>query len=509
MSATLERAAKRIVEWKRDPRLFFYEELRMESGDPWLDEFISALPSKDPSKRQIFLKACTGAGKSAALAGANLWFLSTHGGKDGEHPKGVILSIDKANLDGNIWAELSKWQSRSEYLRSAFVWTATKFYAKDFQATWWLEARSWGKKADKEAQGRALSGLHAPYVMATLDECGDMPVSLLRVAQQIFSSQHKYAKILGGGNPTSLDGVLYQTCTNERESTYSLSITADPDDPRRGKRTDIDNAREQIRKYGRTNPWVMATILGQFPPASINALLGIEEVEDAMRRDPRPVAFTWAEKRLGVDCARFGDDRTTLCPRQGLAWRKPVELRAVRTDVIASRIMVACNKWEPANPTSVRILIDQTGGWGQGTVDQLLVAGFSPMDLVYSTPSPDPKYYNLRTYMHFMLAEHVRSSAAIPDIAETRTLRAELTANLYTMREGKLWCIDKDVIKQKLGYSPDLADGYAQTYAIPDMPARSLFQRREAQHAVTDWDVHREIAESPMKRDFDPYRDDV
>jgi hypothetical protein len=52
-----------------------------------------------------------------------------------------------------------------------------------------------------------------------------------------------------------------------------VSITADPDDPKRTPRVDIEWAREQIKLYGRENPWVMAYILGLFPPGSINALL--------------------------------------------------------------------------------------------------------------------------------------------------------------------------------------------------------------------------------------------
>jgi phage terminase large subunit len=508
MNALLKAAASRVRTWRETPRTFFYDELKFDF-DAWQEEFIEKLPSQDPKEKQIALKACTGPGKSAVLAGANLWFVAVFGGKTGtEHPQGVVTSIDQSNLKSGIWKEIAAWRSHSEYLQAAYELTSTRLFAREFPETWFVEARTWAKKADPEAQGRAMSGIHGPFLMATLDESGDMPAPILRVAQQIFSSQHRWAKVLTAGNPTSLEGALYHICVTEAHRTYVISITADPDDPKRAKRTDIENAREQIRVYGRTNPWVMATILGQFPPSSINALLGIEDVEAAMRRHARPDAYDWAEKRLGVDCARFGDDRTTICPRQGIAWFKPVELRGVRTSVIAARIITGANKWEPRDPTSIRVLIDQTGGWGQGTVDQLDVAGYAPMDLVYSTPSPDPKYYNLRSYMHFTMADHVRSSAVIPDLPETKTLRAELTAALYTLREGKLWVIDKAIIKQKLGYSPDLADGYAQTYAIPDMPKMSRLAQAQARRAKTEFDPHRE-EETRAKTEFDPYRETI
>jgi len=57
-------------------------------------------------------------------------------------------------------------------------------------------------------------------------------------------------------------------------------------------------------------------VLGEFPPTSINALLGVEE---AMPRHLRIDQYDWAQKRLGVDVVRFGDDRTVIFPRQALS----------------------------------------------------------------------------------------------------------------------------------------------------------------------------------------------
>jgi len=116
-------------------------------------------------------------------------------------------------------------------------------------------------------------------------------------------------------NPTSFDGVLYVASVTQSHLWDIIKITGDPDDPERSPRISIEWAREQIKEYGRDNPWVMATILGMFPPASINQLLGIEEVEAAMARGLRPDVYEWEKKRLGIDVARFGDDRTVLFPR--------------------------------------------------------------------------------------------------------------------------------------------------------------------------------------------------
>lgn len=506
----IDAAAAQVKIWRENPRSFFYGELKMADDDPWQDRFIEKLPSQNPNEKMIALKACTGAGKSAVLGAAQCWFVACHGGRDAtEHPIGIVTSIDQTNLKSGVWKEIAVWRSRSEYMTRAFELTASRLYAKHAHDTWYVEARTWARRADPEAQGRAMSGIHGKRVMATIDEAGDIPVPLLRVAKQILSSEHEWGKLLIGGNPTSLDGVLHQVCVLESHLCYQISITADPDDANRGRRTDIDNAREAINLYGRENPWVKATILGQFPPVSICALLGIEDVETAMRRQPRTDQYEWAEKRLGVDCARFGGDRTTICPRQGPLWNLPVELRDVRTNLISARIVEACHKWEPRDPTSIWIGVDQTGGWGQGTVDQLIVAGFSPIDLVYSTPASEPQYLNLRAQMYFRMADHVRKSAAIPEHPLTASLRRELTAATYTLREGRLAIEDKGLIKKRLGYSPDLADGYAQTYATPDMPRRSRIARENSAHAVTDFDPYSDSTGERPKTDFDPYSDRI
>jgi hypothetical protein len=508
--STVDTAASQVRTWRENPRSFFYGELKMDDDDPWQDQFIEKLASQDPLEKVIALKACTGAGKSAVLGATINWFVGTHGGKEAtEHPIGIVTSIDQSNMNSGIWKEAAVWRSRSEYMMRGFEQTATKFYAKHAPKSWYVEARTWAKRADPEAQGRAMSGIHGKRVMAILDEAGDIPIPLLRVAKQILSSRHEWGKIIVAGNPTSLEGALYQAAVLESHLTHVITITADPDRTDRGRRTDIENAREMIKLYGRDNPWVKATILGQFPPASINALLGIEEVEDAMRREYRREQYEWAQKRLGVDCARFGGDRTTLCPRQGPQWHKPEELRGARTSAIAARIIQGCHRWEPANPLSIWIGIDQTGGWGQGTVDQLIVAGYTPMDLVYSTPATKPEYFNLRAQMYFEMAAHVRRSAAIPDIPATSTLRRELTAATYTLKDGKLMVEDKGLIKMRLGYSPDLADGYAQTYAIPDLPKNesllAQFGLSHQHHATTEFDPHAHQDRARAQTEFDPH----
>src|SRR5262245_43872523 len=109
-------AAATIKRWRENPVQMVHEEFKADP-DPWQRDFLNVFPSQDPKKLRISLQACVGPGKTAVLAWAGWNFLGCYGDK-GEHPKGAAVSVSWDNLKANLWPELSKWQQRSEYLRS-------------------------------------------------------------------------------------------------------------------------------------------------------------------------------------------------------------------------------------------------------------------------------------------------------------------------------------------------------------------------------------------------------
>jgi len=448
----------KILSWRKDANLFVRENFGIEP-DRWQAEVLRECSK--PGRKRIAMKACAGPGKTALLAWEGLRRLSCYCAP-GEHPKGAAVSITNDNLRDNLWAELAKWQARSPYLQSVLTWQKKQIYANDHPETWFLSARGYSKTADMDAIGRTLSGLHSRFPFYLIDESGDIPPNMLRSAEQGLT-ECEDGVILTAGNTTSHEGLLYFACTQLRDQWYVVGITADPNDPMRTPRVDIEWARQQIELYGRDNPWVQAFILGEFPAASINAILSLEEVEAAMKRQVEPDSYAWAQKRLGIDVARFGDDRSVIFPRQGLRAFKPVIMRHQRTTDIAARVAQAKAKWG-----SELELIDDTGHWGHGVVDNLVAAGFSPIALQYHGPAIDQRYRNKRTEMWMELAEWVKGGGRLPYIPE---LVGELTTVTYTFINGKFALEDKDQIKARLGRSPDLGDALANTFALPDQPA--------------------------------------
>jgi phage terminase large subunit len=477
----MKAAAARLARWAERPIDMVVEEFGA-TPDAWQAEALMAVAHRRQTFRMA-LKACKGPGKTAILAWIILWFLATR-----SESKILCTSITEANLHANLWPELAKWMSRSEFFSAAFVWTKTRVSYRGAPNNWFAEARTWPKQANAEQQADALAGHHADNVMAIADESGGYPQSVMVALEAIFSSCVE-GKLIQAGNPTHTTGPLHRACTIDRALWTVVRITGDPDSPMRSPRIRLDWAQQQIASYGRDNPWVMVNVLGEFPPASINALIGIEEVEKAMHRHLIKHQYEWAQKRLGVDVARFGDDRTVGFPRQGLAAWRPWQMRGAATTDISARIALTMTRWKPE-----LVFVDDTGHWGHGVLDQCIQAKFPVIGVNYAGKAIDPRYKNRRAEMWLKGTAALKRGAALPFIPE---MIPELTEPTYTFVNGVFLLEEKEQIKDRLGYSPDLADAYMQTYAIEDLPGQVLAELQgqgQVEHDGDPYDTEPEVA---------------
>jgi phage terminase large subunit len=450
-----KRALEMLLRWKQQPQLMV-RELFGVTPDAWQDEALAAFPTNP----RLAMKAAVGVGKTSVLAWLGWNFLLTR-----PHAMIGAISVNSANLKSNLWAELVRWRDRAKLpiLKSEFETTEKAIFKRDHPQTWRIEARSWARDADAEQIGNALAGLHANYVMWLMDETGDYPDAVLPVCEGIFSGLPIEAHIAQAGNPTRRSGPLWRACTIARDLWHVVPITADPDDPKRSPRVAIEVARQQIRQYGRENPWVKVRILGEFPEADFNALIGSDEVEAAMERiyneyQVGPVAMV-----LGVDVAREGDDASVIFPRKGIQAFTPKKLRNVNS--LTGAGMVA-RMWDDMAVDGV--FVDATGGFGSGWIDQLGVLGKTPIGITFSSQaSKSTRYENKRTEMYFETVEWIKKGGALPRVPE---LVAALSQTNYTFKKDRLLLEPKEIIKVKLGYSPDDADALALTFAEPVTP---------------------------------------
>jgi hypothetical protein len=474
------RAARRatlktqLIRWRRQP-VSFVRECFGINPDRWQRKALRAFATD----QRVAMKACKGPGKTAVLA-MMIWnFLATR-----PDCNVAATSITGDNLSDGLWKELAKWQHKSPYLMSAFEWQKTRIVSRlpGHASTWWASARSWSKSADAQSQSDTLAGLHADYMLFVIDEAGGVPMPILATAEAALASGLE-SKLAIAGNPTHTDGPLWMASTQFRHLWTLFEISAAPDDPDRTPRVSTEWAQQQIDMFGKENPWVLVNVYGKFPPSSINALLGPNEVREAMMRSLHKSQYAHMQKRLGIDVARFGDDRTVIFPRQGLVAFKPIIMRGERTTAIAARVMVAKERWK-----SDVELIDDTGHWGHGVIDNLLGVGHAPIGVQFHAPAIDKRYRNRRVEGWLRMAEWVRRGGVLPNIPE---LVGELTTPTYTFANGVFMLEDKDQVKERLGRSPDLADALALTFMLPEAPSMQdvpVWLAKQQHKVLSEWD---------------------
>ena len=177
--------------------------------------------------------------------------------------------------------------------------------------------------------------------------------------------------------------------------------------------------------------------------------------------------------RVGVDPARFGDDKFAVTIRRGRLILLMTETEKV--DTIQGAAFVR-NLLEPYGERPEQIAVDEIG-IGAGVVDQLkgwygnIVVGINS-SLRMDGESAKAKmvqtgsqtlYYNLRAFMWGEMREWLKG-ASIPN---DHVLKAELTACRYGFRGGSLLLESKDDMKKRGVKSPNKADSLAMTFADP------------------------------------------
>lgn len=449
LSKNQRQAADNIRRWRERPPAFVREVFGVEP-DAWQDEALTAFPASP----RMAMKAAAGPGKSALLAWLGWNFLLTR-----PHPVVGATSISGDNLKANLWTELARWRAMSPLLTAAFEMTKSEIFARENPQTWKLEARTWPKDANTEQLGQALAGLHAKYVMWLVDESGGMPDAILPILEGIFAGEPVEAHIVQAGNPIQRGGPLYHACHRARPLWKIIEITGDPDDPKRSSRISIEHAREQIKQYGRDNPWVQARILGQFPAASITSLISEDELVEATGRVYQPSDIAEAARVLGVDVARFGDDASVCFPRQGLVLFDAMVWRNVDGNTGSGAI---ARKWQDWDADAC--FVDDTGGFGSSWIDGLRRLGRSPIGIPFSGEPHDRRYYNKRTEMAFDFVKWVKEGGQIPNCPE---LIAAAATTTYGFRGDRLLLQPKDQVKEALGFSPDYFDAAMLTMAEP------------------------------------------
>jgi hypothetical protein len=186
-------------------------------------------------------------------------------------------------------------------------------------------------------------------------------------------------------------------------------------------------------------------------------------VQAAMAREGS--AQPWEEKVIGVDVARFGDDKSAIYFRHGRDGApRPFERYAgLDTMALAAKVAERIASWNPDG-----VFVDD-GGVGGGVVDRLRQLGFGRVIGVNFGGKADrsgarAKAGNKRTEMWLSARDWLERGSLPKD----ERLAAELTAPIYGYNADNAVMLERKVDMKRRGVpSPDVADAFALTFAYP------------------------------------------
>ena len=226
----------------------------------------------------------------------------------------------------------------------------------------------------------------------------------------------------------------------------------------------LDEAELKSMMEDMTDIEIRQELYCDFTASASNVVIPIDLVTEAAHRLLQEKDVQGAPVILGVDIARYGDDRSTIFKRQGLWVDEPLVYKGLDTMDMAARVIDAMIRYK-ADMTFI-----DAGVMGAGVIDRIKQLGYNNISEVYFQGNAlhEQRFENIRAEMYFKMLEWLKSGGAIPDMPE---LKSELSIVEYKFsKHGKIILQPKEEIKEKIGKSPDLADGLALTFARPVYP---------------------------------------
>ena len=438
--------------------------------------------------RRVAVKSGNGLGKDFTAAVAVLWYVHCH-------DPAIVLSTAPTfrQVRYVLWRQIHRLHRTS----------AVPLGGKLLDTRWELaeDRYALGLSADGADQ---FQGFHCDNVLVVVDEAEGVGDEIYEAIDSVMTSQNP--RLLLIGNPTGTAGAFHRAFHQERGIYETITISAlESPNVVQGRivipgLTTAEWVAERRIVWGEASDLFRARVLGEFPKRGEDSLIAMDDIEaavygkseaagagtdrlvgtdrlagmdrlagaDSPVSAPLPAATRRSDPFglfiagrmppaggrvvVGVDVARFGNDRTVVLMRRGDTVESIRAFSRIDTMAAAGQVMVAVREHHP-DLVNVDVI-----GVGAGLVDRLNEQGIRVCGVnVAEKPRRDPSCANRR-------AEGYQSLARRFQERRIRIPRdAELIAELVTLRyqydsRGRLLIQSKDNMRRRGIASPDKAD---------------------------------------------------
>lgn len=466
----------KLREWKNSPLLFVTECVQVQPSEQQAEALVSFAKNK-----RTTIRSGHGCGKSTTASWLIMWFLCTR-----PYAKVACTAPTARQLSDILWSELSKWLRKS-VLADEFVIQKDKIFHKESPKEWWCRAISPSVKAGKDEQAETLAGLHGDHLLIVCDEASGIPDPVFIPLEGALTQEDN--KVLLIGNPTKNKGYFYETHFDPRVRNNWNKLHWDS---RKSSNVTKDMTDYFANKYGIDSNVFRIRVAGEPPLEDEKTLISLSWAQQCI--DSGSVADSSEPLYLGVDVARYGDDKSIILPRKGLQVFDWETFQGMNTISLGGFINQTYRDMEAEG-----IAMDEIGV-GAGVTDWLIKNGHQRTCFgvnVASVSSDNTKYKRLRDELWCRVrdkcmkglynfpATKIKGEGGV-DLILGEELANELSSPLYDFDEkGAIVVESKRDMKKRGIASPNIADALCLTEYFESV-AINLWGSQKAKNAARE-----------------------
>lgn len=385
-----------------------------------------------------------GVGKSALVAWLILFILSTR-----PYSRGSITASTVTQLTTKTQPELAKWLRRC-ICGHWFRLDTAKIVALESPEDWRADFITARKENSEAFAGQHNATSTSFYVF---DEASGVPDEIFEVAEGGLTDGEPMMFCFG--NPTRPTGHFADLFKKLAHRWLGYRV-----DSRTARMTNKAQIQAWAEDWGEDSDFFRVRVRGLPPGQAPEQLISKDDVIAARRRPAR--ADVWDPLVLGVDVARYGNDRSVIVARKG----NDARTHAAQIYEKISTMELAARVVETANALQADAVFVDGGGIGGAVVDRCEQLGLIVIEVNFGGLSGDREFHDKRSEMWGKLREAVKNRLAIEDSDE---LENDLIAQEYLIdrRTRRTRLVSKEDLHRLELPSPDWGDALALTYALP------------------------------------------
>jgi len=480
---------EQVLKIRQKPEIFFKEILGVDRLEDYHLNILDAFVSFD----RLAIAATHAVGKTWLTARLALFFLTMY-----KNSKVITTAPTNRQVKKLLWGELRSAHKKSKMPLGGRMLQTELILNDEWFAMGFAPQKEAGE--GKEQVGSSFQGFHANYILIIFDEATGISADVWKMAEGLLTSG-KIVKFVCIGNPTTRNCEFFNCFSSYEWKKIHLSCFDSPNmiannftdmrkllDELDYLRSLSDNDRVQrIQNYkklvpyllsaqwviskaldwGVTHPLFLSKALGQFPDEEENVIIQLGDVEKAMAREVQ--AIPGMKRFIGVDVARFGEDKTVFVEIVGYKNTRVKKLvKKDNTEVVGELIAFSKKEWSAYDTV---ILIDGTGVGG-GVIDIIkekqrnneIPRSWEILEMHNAascdTDEEKSRFANIKAKMYDDLGKDIRDHLQLLDdsdfLAQLPTVKFKFDS------KGKMLIESKDDYKKRTGRSsPDEADALA------------------------------------------------